>query len=55
MDLRLAFVGFGNVARAFTRILDERRSQLADQYGITWKSDRNRNRPSRLHNICRRH
>lgn len=38
MDLRFAFVGFGNVARAFTRILDERRSQLADQYGITCKT-----------------
>jgi homoserine dehydrogenase len=38
MDLRFAFVGFGNVARAFARILDERRAQLAEQYGITWRT-----------------
>lgn len=38
MDLKLAFVGFGNVARAFARIIVERRSQLADQYGISWRA-----------------
>lgn len=36
--MKLAFIGFGNVARAFTRILDIRRSQLADRYGITWRA-----------------
>jgi len=36
--LNFAFVGFGNVARAFARILVERRAQLADQYGITWRA-----------------
>src|SRR5688500_9652771 len=38
MNLKLAFVGFGNVSRAFARILVERRSQLADQYGIGWRA-----------------
>ena len=38
MDLKLAFVGFGNVARAFARILTERRAQLADRYGIRWRA-----------------
>jgi homoserine dehydrogenase len=38
MDLKLAFVGFGNVARAFARLLIERRAQLADQYGISWQA-----------------
>jgi homoserine dehydrogenase len=37
MELRLAFIGFGNVARAFARILCERRSQLAEQYDLRWK------------------
>ena len=36
--MKLAFVGFGNVARAFARILDERRTQLAEQFGITWRT-----------------
>ncbi len=38
MDLKLAFVGFGNVARDFARILSERQAQLADQYGISWRA-----------------
>lgn len=38
MDLRLAFIGFGNVARAFARMLEERQSQLASEYGLRWKT-----------------
>ncbi|HJQ67951.1 MAG TPA: homoserine dehydrogenase [Blastocatellia bacterium] len=38
MELRFAFIGFGNVARAFARILERRRSQLADQFGFTWRT-----------------
>ena len=38
MELRLAFVGFGNVARAFARILHDRRSQLADEYDLSCKT-----------------
>jgi homoserine dehydrogenase len=38
MELRLAFIGFGNVARAFARILDERRSQLAEGFDLRWKT-----------------
>lgn len=38
MEIRLAFVGFGNVARAFARMIVERRAQLASQYGIEWRA-----------------
>ena len=38
MDLKLAFVGFGNVARDFARILTERRALLADRYAINWRA-----------------
>ena len=38
MELKLAFAGFGNVARAFARMLSERRSQLATQFGIHWRT-----------------
>ncbi|HXG93615.1 MAG TPA: homoserine dehydrogenase [Blastocatellia bacterium] len=38
MQLKLAFVGFGNVARAFARMLDERRAILAEQYDINWRA-----------------
>jgi homoserine dehydrogenase len=34
MELRLAFIGFGNVARAFARILNLRESQLARDYDL---------------------
>ncbi len=34
MELRLAFVGFGNVARAFARMLGEHQSALDFEYGI---------------------
>jgi homoserine dehydrogenase len=38
MELKLAFIGFGNVARAFARILRERRSQIAEEYDLSWKT-----------------
>lgn len=38
MELKLAFIGFGNVARAFARILRDRRSQLARQYDLTCRT-----------------
>jgi homoserine dehydrogenase len=38
MELKLAFIGFGNVARAFARILSDRRSQLAEQYDLSWRT-----------------
>jgi homoserine dehydrogenase len=38
MELKLAFVGFGNVARAFAQMLRDRQSQLADEYGLSWKA-----------------
>jgi len=34
MELRLAFIGLGNVARAFARMIDDRRDQLSDGYGL---------------------
>jgi homoserine dehydrogenase len=37
MELRLAFIGFGNVARAFARILVEHRSEHEIKYGVRWK------------------
>ncbi len=38
MKMRLAFVGFGNVARAFARQLDSRAKMLADELGVTWQT-----------------
>ncbi|MEK6324675.1 MAG: homoserine dehydrogenase [Acidobacteriota bacterium] len=38
MELNLAFIGFGNVARAFARILTDRQSQIAVDYGLRWKT-----------------
>jgi homoserine dehydrogenase len=37
MELKLAFIGFGNVARAFARMLCAHRSRLAEDYDLTWK------------------
>ena len=37
MVLRLAFVGFGNVARAFARMLEARRHQLEGEFGLSWR------------------
>jgi homoserine dehydrogenase len=38
MDMRFAFVGFGNVARTFARMLYKHREQLAGDHGITWRA-----------------
>jgi homoserine dehydrogenase len=38
MELKLGFIGFGNVARAFARMLEERRAALEIEYGFRWKS-----------------
>jgi homoserine dehydrogenase len=38
MELNLTFVGFGNVARAFARMLHERQSQLARDHELSWKT-----------------
>ena len=38
MELKIAFAGFGTVAQAFSRILCERQSQLATQFGLRWRT-----------------
>ena len=38
MELRLAFIGFGNVARSFARILTTRANQLDEEYGLRCKT-----------------
>ena len=38
MHLSLAFIGFGNVARAFARILTLRESQLAERYDLRFST-----------------
>jgi homoserine dehydrogenase len=38
VELRIAFVGFGNVARSFARMLSERRAHLDEDYGLRWKT-----------------
>ncbi|HKP10883.1 MAG TPA: homoserine dehydrogenase, partial [Blastocatellia bacterium] len=38
MELRLAFVGFGNVARAFARIVGERGSRLSSEFDLTLRT-----------------
>jgi homoserine dehydrogenase len=38
MERRLAFIGFGNVARAFARILSERRARLAEEFDLTLRT-----------------
>jgi len=37
-EIKIAFVGFGNVARAFARMVEARRGQLAAQYNLTWRT-----------------
>jgi homoserine dehydrogenase len=37
VQVNLAFIGFGKVAREFARILDSRRALLEDEYGIEWR------------------
>ena len=38
MELRLAFIGFGNVAKAFARMLNERQTQLSSEYELRWET-----------------
>jgi homoserine dehydrogenase len=38
MELQLAFIGFGNVARAFARLLVDNRSEHEIKYGVRWKA-----------------
>ena len=38
MEMRLGFIGFGNVARAFARMLGEQQSALELKYGLRWKT-----------------
>jgi len=37
MAVRLAFVGFGHVGRAFARLLVDRQSALREQHGLEWR------------------
>ena len=37
-ERRFAFIGFGNVARTFARILEDRRDQLASDYSLRWRT-----------------
>ena len=37
MELKLAFIGFGNVALAFARMLEARRSILEKNYHLSWR------------------
>ena len=38
MNLQFAFIGFGNVARAFARMLAERELELEFRYGLRWQT-----------------
>jgi homoserine dehydrogenase len=38
METKLAFVGFGSVARAFARMLAERREELTRDYGVRFRA-----------------
>jgi homoserine dehydrogenase len=38
MELKLAFIGFGNVAQEFARLLDSRKALLAAQNGLSWRT-----------------
>ena len=37
MESKLVFVGFGNVARSFARMIQQRRQLLAEQYGLSFR------------------
>src|SRR5437868_638488 len=39
MELRIGFLGFGNVARAFARIISEREARIADQFDLRLKTN----------------
>lgn len=38
MEMRLAFIGFGSVARAFALMLAKHKQSLAENYGLRWKT-----------------
>src|SRR5438876_9225668 len=38
MNLQLAFIGFGNVARAFARMLAQHELELEFTYGLRWQT-----------------
>lgn len=38
MELKIAFIGFGKVARAFAHLLAQQRSRLATQFNIRWRA-----------------
>ncbi|HEY7912716.1 MAG TPA: homoserine dehydrogenase [Blastocatellia bacterium] len=38
MELRFAFIGLGNVARAFVRMIEGRRDFLAAEYDLRWRT-----------------
>jgi homoserine dehydrogenase len=38
MELKLTFSGFGNVARAFARMITDRGTDLADTFDLRWKT-----------------
>ena len=38
MELKLAFIGFGNVARSFARILSSRKAELSARYDLQWRA-----------------
>lgn len=38
MEIRLAFIGFGNVARSFARMIEARRDSLASEYDLQWRT-----------------
>lgn len=37
-EIKFAFVGFGNVARAFARLLDSHGARLENEFGLRWKT-----------------
>lgn len=38
MELKIAFVGFGNAARAFARLLEQRQARLLNEYEMRWRT-----------------
>jgi homoserine dehydrogenase len=38
MEMKLAFIGFGNVARAFARLLDAHKARLESEHEISWRT-----------------
>ena len=38
MELKVAFIGFGHVAREFARLLESRKALLREEHGLTWRT-----------------